>query len=71
MATNLAIDDSLLEQAREVSGLRTKKAVVTQALVEYIQKRQQLKVLDLFGTVQYDPNYDYKAQRTAKNASTG
>lgn len=71
MATNLAIDDSLLEQAREVSGLRTKKAVVTQALVEYIQKRQQLKVLDLFGTVQYDPTYDYKAQRTTKNASAG
>ena len=71
MATNLAIDDSLLEQAREVSGLRTKKAVVTQALVEYIQKRQQLKVLDLFGTVQYDPNYDYKAQRTATDASAG
>ena len=71
MATNLAIDDSLLEQAREVSGLRTKKAVVTQALVEYIQKRQQLKVLDLFGAVQYDPAYDYKAQRKVKDASVG
>lgn len=71
MATNLAIDDSLLEQAREVSGLRTKKAVVTQALVEYIQKRQQAKVLGLFGRVQYDPAYDYKAQRKAKNASVG
>lgn len=71
MGTNLAIDDSLLEQAREVSGLRTKKAVVTQALVEYIQKRQQLKVLDLFGTVQYEPAYDYKSQRKAKDASVG
>ena len=71
MATNLAIDDSLLEQAREVSGLRTKKAVVMQALVEFIQKRQQRKVLDLFGTVQYDPAYDYKAQRKANDASAG
>lgn len=71
MATNLAIDDTLLEQAREVSGLRTKKAVVTQALLEYIQKRQQLKVLDLFGKVQYDEGYDYKAQRKVKNASVG
>lgn len=71
MGTNLAIDDSLLEQAREVSGLRTKKAVVTQALVEYIQKRQQLKVLDLFGTVQYEPAYDYKSQRKTKDASVG
>lgn len=71
MATNLAIDDALLEQARDVSGLRTKKAVVTQALMEFIQKRQQSKVLDLFGTVQYDADYDYKAQRQVKHASAG
>ena len=71
MATNLAIDDSLLEQAREVSGLRTKKAVVTQALVEYIQKRQQSKVLELFGSIDYDEDFDYKAQRSAKHASPG
>lgn len=70
MATHLAIGDSLLEQARQVSGLRSKKAVVTQALVEYIQKRQQSKVLDLFGRVQYDPTYDYKAQRKAKDVGT-
>ena len=69
MPTNLAIDDQLIERAREVSGLRTKKAVVTQALMEYIQKRQQSKVLALFGTVDYDPAYDYKAQRNFKPAS--
>ena len=69
MPTNLAIDDQLIEKAREVSGLKTKKAVVTQALMEYIQKRQQSKVLALFGTVDYDPAYDYKAQRKVKRAS--
>lgn len=74
MATNLAIDAALLEQAREVSGLRTKKAVVTQALMEYIQKRQQSKLLALFGSVKYDDDYDYKAQRQVSkvsHASTG
>ena len=71
MATNLAIYDSLLEQAREVSGLRTKKAVVTQALIEYIQKRQQSKVLELFGTIDYDEDFDYKAQRLVKHAGLG
>ena len=71
MATNLAIDDALLEQAREVSGLRTKKAVVTQALVEYIQKRQQGQLLGLFGSIDYDADFDYKAQRQAKHASAG
>lgn len=66
MPTNLAIDDALLEQARDVSGLRTKKAVVTQALMEFIQKRQQSRVLALFGAVQYEADYDYKAQRQVR-----
>jgi hypothetical protein len=63
MATNLAIDDSLIESARTLGGQKTKKAAVTQALQEYIQKRQQLKLTELFGTIDYETDYDYKAQR--------
>jgi Arc/MetJ family transcription regulator len=63
MATNLAIDDRLLNEARKVGGHRTKKATVTEALTEYIQRRRQQKVLDLFGKVSFAPDYDYKAQR--------
>ena len=63
MATNLAIDDRLLEEARRVGGHRTKKATVTEALQEYIQRRQQGKIVDLFGTIELDPKYDYKKQR--------
>lgn len=63
MATNLAIDDRLLDEARKVGGHKTKKATVTEALTEYIQRRRQQKVLDLFGKVSVDPDYDYKAQR--------
>jgi Arc/MetJ family transcription regulator len=63
MATNLAIDDKLIEEARRVGGQRTKKAAVTEALGEYIQKRKQAKILELFGTIEFDPRYDYKRQR--------
>ncbi|MGH7281324.1 MAG: type II toxin-antitoxin system VapB family antitoxin [Polyangiaceae bacterium] len=63
MATNLAIDDRLLEEARRVGGLKTKKATVTEALHEYIQRRKQQRVVGLFGTIDVDPKYDYKAQR--------
>jgi Arc/MetJ family transcription regulator len=63
MATNLAIDDRLLEEAQKIGGLPTKKATVTQALQEYIQHRKQAKILKLFGTVQFDPKYHYKKQR--------
>ena len=68
MATNLAIDDNLIESARSLGGQKTKKAVVTQALLEYIQKRQQAQIVQLFGTVDYDPDYDYKAVRQREQA---
>jgi len=63
MPTNLAIDDRLLEKARRVGGHRTKKATVTEALEEYIRRRQRLRILDLVGTIDFDPKYDYKAAR--------
>lgn len=63
MATNLAIDDRLIDEARRIGKKATKKAVVTEALQEYIQRRRQLQVLELFGTIDIDPAYDYKAQR--------
>jgi len=63
MATNLAIDDRLLEEAQRIGGQRTKKATVNEALHEYIQRRKQAKILDLFGSVEFDPKYDYKKQR--------
>jgi hypothetical protein len=63
MATNLAIDDKLLEEARIVGKHATKKAVVNEALTEYIQRRKQAEIIGLFHSVEYDPDYDYKAER--------
>lgn len=63
MATNLALDDQLIEQARILGKHRTKKAAVTEALEEYIERRQQLEILGLFNSIEYDPGYDYKKQR--------
>lgn len=63
MATNLAIDDRLLEEALRVGGHRTKKDTVTEALTEYIQRRKQARILNLFGKIDFDPKYDYKRQR--------
>ena len=63
MPTNLALDDKLIEEARSIGGHKTKKEAVTVALQEYIARRKQLGILELFGTVEYDPDYDYKAER--------
>lgn len=63
MPTNLAISDDLLKEALRVGGHRTKKATVTEALEEYIRRRKQQGILELFGTIDFDPDYDYKEQR--------
>jgi Arc/MetJ family transcription regulator len=63
MATNLQIDDKLINKAVKLGKHRTKKAAVTQALVDYINNKEQEKIMSLFGEIEYDPKYDYKKQR--------
>ena len=63
MPTNLAIDDRLMVQALELGGLKTKKATVNQALKEFIERKKQQKILDLFGKFDPDVGYDYKKGR--------
>jgi Arc/MetJ family transcription regulator len=64
MATNLSIEPELLEKALEISGEKTKKAAVTRALREFIARREQSRILDLFGSLEWDPHYDYKKERS-------
>ncbi len=63
IATNLQIDDKLIQKAVKLGGHKTKKAAVSKALIEYIQNLEQEKILTMFGIVEYDPEYDYKKQR--------
>ena len=66
MPTNLAIDDALLAEAMALGKLPTKKATVNEALQEYVKRRRQLMIFDLFGKIDYDPDYDYKKERRRK-----
>ena len=66
MATNLAIEDWLIEEAKLIGKHKTKKGAVTEALMEYIQRRKQSEVLRIFNTIDYDQDYDYKKQRATK-----
>ncbi len=63
MATNLALDDALIQAAQQVGGHRTKKAAVTAALEEYVKRRKQLELEGLFGAIEYDEGYDHKRGR--------
>lgn len=64
MATNLALDPTLLDKVLELSGQTTKKAAVTIALKEFIARREQRKLADLFGKFEWDESFDYKAERS-------
>jgi Arc/MetJ family transcription regulator len=66
MPTNLAIDDRLIEEAQKLGRHRTKKDAVNAALDEYVRRRKQQEIISLFGTIDYDENYDYKRARRMK-----
>ena len=66
MATNLSIDPDLLDRALAVSGERTKKAAVTKALQEFIARRQQKRLLELIGKLEWDEGFAYKAERSRR-----
>ena len=66
MATNLALDDSLIRQAQAIGKHRSKKEAVTAALQEYVRRRKRVGIIELFGKVPYDPAYNYKERRKAK-----
>ncbi|HXF79431.1 MAG TPA: type II toxin-antitoxin system VapB family antitoxin [Usitatibacter sp.] len=66
MATNLSLDPKLIERALELSGEKTKKAAVTRALEEFIARRRQKGLIDLMGKLEWEPSFDYKAERSRR-----
>jgi Arc/MetJ family transcription regulator len=63
MPTNLNLDDALLNEAVRLSGKRTKRDTVNAALAEFVSRRKQRRIFELFGTLEWDPRFDYKKER--------
>ena len=63
MATNLALDDELIVEVQKIGGFRSKKDAVNTALIEFIQRHKQAEIVELFGKIDIDVNYDYKLHR--------
>ena len=63
MATNLALDDALVEEAKRLGRHQSKRAAVNSALAEYVARRKRRRILGLFGKLPWDSRYDYKADR--------
>ena len=63
MATNSSLDDMLVGEAMRLGNHRTKRAAVNEAIAEYIARRKRPSIVRLFGTMDWNPEYDYKAER--------
>ena len=66
MANRFGVDPKLLDRALAVSGEKTKKDAVTKALQEFIARREQRRLVDFFGKVEWNPDYDYKKERSRR-----
>jgi len=66
MHTNIDIDETLLKEALELAHCKTKREAVNMALSEFVRWRKQQRIIELFGTVDFDPEFDYKAARRAR-----
>ncbi|MDD2714970.1 MAG: type II toxin-antitoxin system VapB family antitoxin [Candidatus Wallbacteria bacterium] len=64
MTCTIAVQKKLLDEACRIGEHKSEKEAVLAALKEYIQRRKQMNIIELFGHVDYDPNYDYKSQRS-------
>ena len=63
MFTSLNINEALLQEALALDKNVTIESMIEIALHEYVQSRKRLRLLDLFGAIDYDETYDYKQQR--------
>lgn len=63
MPTNLALDDDLVGEAKRLGDHRTKREAVNEALAEYVARRKRRRVLEVFGELDWDDDYDYKEER--------
>jgi Arc/MetJ family transcription regulator len=64
MRTNIDIDDKLMKQAMKATGATTKKAAVEACMRQTIQLKEQAKIRDLFGKVQWEG--DLEAMREGR-----
>jgi len=66
MQTNVFIDDSIIQEAMQLSNIKTKKGVIDHALREFVRMHKQKDLRDLRGKIEFYDDYDYKALREGR-----
>ncbi len=66
MRTNIVFDDELISEAMRLSHAKTKKALIHEALKEYVESRKRMNLQELAGKISFAKDYDYKAMREGR-----
>src|SRR4051812_29131692 len=62
LSAKLSIDQRLIEEARQAGRHATGEEAVRCALEEYVARRRRQRIVDLFGKVSYEDDYDCEAE---------
>jgi len=63
MRTNIVLDDELVEEARRLTGIKTKRALIHEALTLLVETRKRLSLLKIAGRIEFADGYDHKKLR--------
>jgi len=63
MRTNIVLDEEVVEEAQRLTGIKTKKALVHEALRVLIAMHKRKSLLDLRGRIKFSKNYDHREMR--------
>lgn len=66
MSINISIDDTLVNDALEISKISSKNELLEMALREFIENQKRRKLLELKGKIEFFEDYDYKSMRESK-----
>jgi len=66
MRTNVDLDDDLVREAFDVTGLPTKKALLHEALKELVRARRKRDLGELAGKIRFRADFDHKVLRETR-----
>jgi Arc/MetJ family transcription regulator len=69
MQITLNLDESLLNEAFQLTDLTTQDELIKLALQELVRSRRKKNLLDLAGQIKFAPDFDYKALRETRHVA--
>ena len=69
MRTNIVLNEELIKEAIQLTGVSTKRELVDMALRELIRSRRKKNLFDLAGEIDLADGYDYKAARELRHGT--